>query len=978
MSSAGGPSGGSPGDAPRPPRRISLPEIIPLERSHELAQLDEAIATALASEGRIVALEGAGGLGKTLLLSHAAQRAQERGMTVLRARGGELEREFPFGVALQLFEPYLSAATPAERERVLEGAAAHAEPVLSGRVRPLDPTGPPEFPLLHGLHWIAANIAERQPLLLTIDDAHAADQASLRALLYTAQRIEDLPLAILLTARPQPTSAGSGDALTALVSHPLARRLELLALSERAIAAIVRDQLPDADDAFCAACTRATGGNPFYVRELLAEVRVNGISPAAEQADRVGEVGPTTVARATSARLERLSDGATPLAHAVAVLGDGAQLAHAATLAGIDPAEATRVLDELADADVLRSAVDLGFAHPIVRQAVYLGIPAGERAQLHLDAARLLRDGRPGGMERAAAHLLHTLPAAEAWVVECLHVGAQRALAGGAPETATNYLLRALDESPPDDTRATLLIDLGRAEALAGRPTAIARMRAAVALLDQPQERARALAQLGQALYAAGDNPGAASAFDEGLQVLGGADSVLEEELTAGYLGAARLDFRTREAALTRFKDLLAGSSEATTPAQRELLAQRALEHAMLGSASADDVVALVHRAHGGDQMLREVTSDAVAYAGAAAALLFCDALLDVESTTTAGLEDARRRGSVVGFALMSAIRGASRYLRGDIAGALGDLEGGLENVPIMVLVQPFAHGWTALAHIERGELDEAERLVSVPDGEADRHFTYNWVLFARGRLALARGKPAQALEDLLECGRRQVAIPAPSPAVLPWRSEAAIAAWTLGQATVAQELAEEELRLARIVASPRSVGNALRASGLVTDGAAGIALLEQAVATLAHSPSRLEHARALVDLGAARRRGSQTAAARDALREGLDAAHHYGATALANFARAELVAAGARPRRPAMRGADALTPSELRVSELAEQGLTNRQIAQALFISTKTVEFHLRNAYMKLRIRSRRELGGALGGGEQPANADDAAQARP
>ncbi len=970
MSSAGGPSGGSPGATPRPPRRAQAPATDALERSQELAELDAAIVAAFTSAGRIVVLEGAGGLGKTLLLSHAAQRAQERGMTVLRARGGEMERDFPFGVALQLFEPYITSATPAERRRVLAGAAAHAEPLLSGRVRPPEPAGPPEFPLLHGLHWIAANVAERRPLLLAVDDAHTADEASLRALLYTAQRIEDLPLAIVLTARPRPTSAGSDDALTALGSHPLARRLELAALSERGIAAIVRAQLPHADDAFCAACTRATGGNPFFARELLTELTASGIPPSAEQANRVGEVGPTTVARATSARLERLSPGAAPLAHAAAVLGDGTLPAHAAVLAKLDAAATTAVIDELAAADVLSAGPRLAFAHPIVRQAVYLGIPAGERAQLHFDAARLLREERPGGMERAAAHLLHTSPGGESWVVECLHVGAQRALAGGAPATAANYLLRALGESPPDRLRATLLIDLGRAEALAGQPTATARMRAAIALLEQPQERAQALAQLGQALYAAGDNPGAASAFDEGLQVLGGADPVLEEELTAGYLGAARLDFRTREAALTRFKDLLAGSTEATTPAQRELLAQRALEHTMLGSASAADVVALIRRAQGGDRMLREVTSDAVAYAGGMAALLFCDALEDVEASTTAGLDDARRRGSVVGFALMSAIRGASRYLRGDVAGALGDLIGGVERVPIMVLVLPFAHGWTALAHIERGELDEAEQLVSAPAGEDDRHFTYNWALFARGRLALARGRPEQALEDLLECGRRQIAVPAPSPAVLPWRSEAAIAAWKLDRTAFAQELADEELQLARVVDSPRTLGIALRAAGLVRGGSAGIALLEEAVTALERSPSRLEHTRALIDLGAARRRASHLATARDALREGLDAAHHYGATALADFARAELVAAGARPRRPAMRGADALTPSEQRVSELAAQGLTNREIAQALFVSTKTVEFHLRNAYMKLRIGSRRELAGALRDDAAPAQA--------
>src|SRR5215218_10053879 len=176
----------------------------------------------------------------------------------------------------------------------------------------------------------------------------------------------------------------------------------------------------------------------------------------------------------------------------------------------------------------------------------------------------------------------------------------------------------------------------------------------------------------------------------------------------------------------------------------------------------------------------------------------------------------------------MSAVRGASRYLRGDLTGALGDLEGGLERVPLMVLVRPFAHGWMALAHIDRGEYEQARALVGVPDEEADVHFTYNWSLFARGRLALAEGKPERALDDLLECGRRQLAVPAPNPGVLAWRSEAALAAHRLGRVEQARDLAGEELELARTFGSPRAVGLALRAAGLVAEDGQRLALLEE------------------------------------------------------------------------------------------------------------------------------------------------------
>lgn len=953
---------------PAPRRRAGVHALDddPLERDAEIEALREAIDAACANDGRILFLEGAAGLGKTHLMTLAARAAQQQGMVVLRARGGELERQYPFGVALQLYEPYLSSVSPRERRRVLAGAAAHAEPALSGRVRMQEASGPPEFPLLHGLHWIAANIAEHRPLLIAVDDAHTADDASMRALLYTAQRSEDLPLLIVVAARPRPADDDSGDALAALATHPLVRRLQLVPLSEAATAAIVRAALPPADDAFCAACWRVTGGNPFFARELLAELCSARVEPTAANAETVAGLGPTTIARATAGRLERLAPGAAPLARAVAVLGDASPLTQAAALAGISPPQARAAADQLAAADVLRPAGDLGFVHPIVRQAVYLGIPGAERAQLHLDAAQLLRRDGENGVDRAAAHLLHTLPTGEAWVVECLHAAGRRALAGGSPATAARLLLRALDEAPPSAVRAELLIDLGRADALAGRPTGPDRLREAVALLEQPEARARALGQLGQALYAAGDNDGAAAAFDEGLRVLDGADPVLEEELTAGYLSAARLDFRRREAALTRFKDLLSGSSEATTPAQRELLAQRATEHAMLGTSTAEEVRTLTHRALGGEQMLREVTADGTAYVAAVAALFFAGWLDDVETTATAGLDDARTRGSVVGFAAMSTLRGAARYLRGDLVGALGDLEGGREVLPVMMVVRPFALGYTALAHLDRGEPDAAAQLLAhPPEDELPAQFTYNWMLWARGRLALAAGDPAAALEDLLECGRRQAAIPAPNPAIVPWRSEAAIAALKLDRAEQAHELAHEELRRARAFGSARALGTALRAAGLVAGGTPGIALLEESVEVLEQSPAALESARSLVDLGAARRRARQQAAARETLRLGLDAAYRCGAAGLAAQARAELVAAGARPRRPALSGVHALTPSERRVSELAANGLTNREIAQALFVSTKTVEFHLRNAYLKLRIRSRGELAAALAGAD-------------
>jgi DNA-binding CsgD family transcriptional regulator len=266
---------------------------------------------------------------------------------------------------------------------------------------------------------------------------------------------------------------------------------------------------------------------------------------------------------------------------------------------------------------------------------------------------------------------------------------------------------------------------------------------------------------------------------------------------------------------------------------------------------------------------------------------------------------------------------------------------------------------------IERGELEEAE-------AELERHgavgspivsYIDNMLSWTRGRLLLAQGRSHEAADELLACGQRQEAWEVRSPAMLPWRSSAAEALVMAGEPAKALELAREELALARSVRTRRAIGIALRAAAIATEGDEQIALLVEAADVLEQSPARLEHARALTDLGAALRRSNRRADARAALERGLDMAHTCGATALVDRAHSELLAAGSRPRRLALEGRDALTPSERRVAEFAADGRTNKEVAQALFITVKTVEMHLARAYRKLGIGSRAELRASLEG---------------
>jgi DNA-binding CsgD family transcriptional regulator len=176
------------------------------------------------------------------------------------------------------------------------------------------------------------------------------------------------------------------------------------------------------------------------------------------------------------------------------------------------------------------------------------------------------------------------------------------------------------------------------------------------------------------------------------------------------------------------------------------------------------------------------------------------------------------------------------------------------------------------------------------------------------------------------------------------------------GRAGAAGE-ADAALSWARLWGTPGYIGQALTVSGLVMGGDKGLARLQEAVGHLERSPARRELARSLIELGAALRRRGERTAAREPLRRALDIATAGGLLAIAERAREELRVTGAKVRRPESSGLASLTPSERRIVDLAAAGASNPEIAQALFVTVKTVEMHLGNAYRKLGINSRREL---------------------
>ena len=358
-----------------------------IERDHELARLETAIAEAGSGQGTTLVIEGPPGIGKTALLDHTRQLAETAGMQVLSTSAAELENDLGFSVVRGLFEPVMASLDVDERSALLEGAARLATGPL-GLVE--EPTTPVELgSAVHGIYWLCANLADRGPMLLAVDDLHWADEPSLLFLSYLARRASEHPLLICVTMRP-PDHEPAEKYLSALRSAP-GDVLRPGPLSDAGVARLVADMLSaDAAPEFREACAHASGGNPFLLIEALSELRHDGVEPTAAEAGRLGELRPETLARSLLTRLSRLGTVASRVAHAVAILGADADLRRIALIADMDPNAASDAVSGLRREGILAPDSRLGFTHPLIRHAVYSDISEPQRGLGHLHAAKIL------------------------------------------------------------------------------------------------------------------------------------------------------------------------------------------------------------------------------------------------------------------------------------------------------------------------------------------------------------------------------------------------------------------------------------------------------------------------------------------------------------------------------------------------------------------------------------------------------------
>jgi DNA-binding CsgD family transcriptional regulator len=933
-----------------------------LERETELAVLRGLVNATRDGNGKLAAIEGSAGLGKTRLLAEVRGMAEELGFRVLRARGGELEREFAFGIVRQLFEPLLTTTPAPERADLFSGAAGLAAPLFgeSGLVE-APAIGEASFAMLHGLYWLAANAAASRPTLLLVDDLHLADAPSLRWLDHMVRRLEGLPLAITVATRPVEQSE-DGGLLTELLMDPAAVVLRPGPLRPESVPILAADLfLADPDPAFCAACHEATAGNPLYLRALLITLAVDGVQPTAESASVVREVGPEAIARIVSLRLARLPADAGALARAIAVLGRTADLGLAAALAGIERSAAHAASSELVRAELLRVEPALDFANPVVRTAVYESIGTVERAEAHRRAAALLTEAG-AEPERAASHLLLVPPASDPLAVSALRDAARSALARGAAKEAVVYLRRALAEPPAGPRRGEVLGELGTVERTIDLPAAIEHLREAVTLIEEPRRFADVAIQGARALASSGlDNAEAIALYQATIDSALAQDRPkLVEVATAELINANW----TEVAHYPQAKELIAGVDEERLAggfASDFLLALLA-HHEVRRGADRERAVLLARRALAGRSLENESTQG-IYYA--LDALRAADELETALAGYASALAAARRRGDLLDVGGLLGFRGRLLQDHGDLRAAEPDVRESIafsseHGTQVHVM---YSAVFLSDYLLEQGALDEAESVLG--RAELGEHLpdTFHSVAFlgARGRLRLARRSPEAALRDFEAIGRIAEQVELSNPAEWPWRTGAATALLALGRGDEAHALAAEDLQLARRWGTPRPVGFALRTLGLIEGGDDGDRRLRESLEVLASSSARLEHARTLVELGSAVRRRNDRQEARELLQRGAELAARCGAAALAEQASIELAATGARPRKLPPTGVDALTVSERRVAQLAAEELTNKEIAQALFVTVKTVELHLSNVYRKLGIGSRKQLPAAL-----------------
>ncbi|MFG2602960.1 ATP-binding protein [Streptomyces sp. NPDC048514] len=878
------------------------------ERDAEIATVVQALDVLCAdqsSAGSLLVFRGEAGLGKTALLHETRRIAERRGCTVWSARGAETLRSVPFNVVRQLLQPALLSLLPEEAREYLGDWYDIAGPAL-GIVDPQEGSPDPQY-VCDGLVAAVRRLARREwPLVLLVDDAHWADQETLRWLAAFAERLQDLSVLVVVARRPGEVGGESArhlDAVAAAADRPVNN---LSALTPDATAGITRATVGrHADDAFCREVWAVTAGNPYDAVELLAKVQDSELQPVEAQAAELRGLNRAARGGGLVARLKGLGLEATRFAWAAAILGTNITVDMVARLATMDDDLARHCAERLCGSRILTEPDpasgaehedgELEFVHPLIATAVYNSIPPGVCTAMHGVAAQIITELGRGAAE-AARHLLKVHPDDDEELVEQLREAAREHLAVGAPDAARRCLERALEEPPRPAVHAQVLYELGCATLLTAPAVTIDHLQSALGMpgLDG-DDRVNAVVRLSQALLH---------------------NDQTEEAVRTVESEAARHDAGPVRMRLQAFQYMLEGihGDTVTTArplglselartcvgrdnAERALLILRGFE-AMTHGENAAEVIELCDRALVNGRLAPglgwtdpEWGVELLMMLGSSYA--YADRLDRAESL----FAEARRVYTGAGWrgghlSLANAFLGLAYRRQGRLKDAEATLREGLALAERVGRRLPLY--WSSTCGLvdtllARGRVEEAWAIarqygfappypstIVLPD-----------IRSVRGRLLLAVGRTEEGIDELEAAEKTAVSRGGHNPVLAPWSIDLAKALAGRDPARAAQ-LAADARRQAERFGTDTAIGEALRCAAALETGQRAVALHAQAVTYLEASPCQYEHAAARVGYGIAAGSAAE-------VNRGLDLARACGADGLVAQAREALQTGRAR-----------------------------------------------------------------------------------
>lgn len=915
-------------------------------RSVELNGLIRHAARARAGAARAVLVRGPAGIGRTSLLAAVADRLRAAGITVRHHTGRPDDAGTGRRGAGALFGPELTRGTP-PAPPARDAYAVHR--------------------LLHG-H--AVGLMDKGPLALVLDDAQWCDETSLRGVDFILRRAATRPLFVLLSQRTDCHGPGT-PVLAELLAQDRCALVELGPLGDGATSRIVGQALGAApDERFVRRCAEISRGNPQLLHRLLAGLREAGVRPDAAGVHKLGALGDGVVASSVPDSLAGQPRHVRQVARALAVLGR-AETDLLAAVSGVTGKRMAAAMEALRRHEVITPGTPDTMSEA-VRTAVLADLPAPGLEELRARAARVLNDtGRPA--TEVADQLVLLAEVDEPWMLAVLRDAAAEAPGRATAKAAVRYLQRALTAALTETQRKDVRVELAKASAQVAPAMALWHLRQALDAAVGPHDRAAIAVDYGMAAVGTPNAPEAVRVLGTVLDTLpdGRAGVTLaERELRTSVEAALLVTAVNEKAAMATVRERARAWPVplGDSPAERRLLSV-ASAYAALEGRPAREAASLARRA----LRVEEAAPAGWWVLGSSLVLGLADEADEALTGLERALATTRARSEPRLHIAALANRSLTLHGIGDVTAALDAARAAVEFAAQSERTAgtPMPHIALSTALLSQGRADEADAILDRIGGRGtDRHiWEWHHYLYAKGRARRELGDLEGALEVWRQCGRSLAEAGVTNPVLAPWWLPATTTLSRLGRgveaaATIAR--AEESIRR---WGTPRARGTGLLAAAMATGGRARLDLLSEALEVLADSPARLEHAKAAYQLGHELLSRDDAPAARRHLRLAIELATRCGYHALGAVARNLLVTAGGRMPQLAASPLDSLTESERRIAALAKRGVSNREIAEALFITPRTVEMHLTNVYRKLDVRGRTDLPGGLGSHKTPGH---------